>query len=481
MPEMPGCRSCSASRARCQTMNGKDKNIRKNPNKSRAIYFFNIIFMCLLTLASIGVTAYLFMHSRQVSQELQRTANEVTALETERKSLYTAEQLQVQVENAGKKSAAEERTQLLNQIQTTLESGGSTTALLRQLYQDELVLLSSGKYSFYPILNSLRKNTYKSSDYQLDSAGRLEYLGSEPQRVIQGIDVSEETGAIDWELVQNDGISFAMIRIGTRHVEPVSAELLSAAADAAAENEGDTSESGQETDAVEAAAAAGEDSTGENTAAESAADTGSEAASDTTENAEETNVSDPAAAETEGTEGSEGEELPESILAEVETGDLLEDASFKTYMDDAIASGMEVGAYFELAAMTSMQAQEEAQFAAQLLEPYKSNLTYPVAVVLKVPEKDSPLAMLSSANWTTNTIAFVSQLQQEGYKVIVCGDLSMFVTLTDLSRLEPYEKWYAGYDLNVYFPYAFRMWQYSVNGKVQGIEGDVHLDAVLEG
>ena len=34
-------------------MNGKDKNIRKNPNKSRAIYFFNIIFMCLLTLASI--------------------------------------------------------------------------------------------------------------------------------------------------------------------------------------------------------------------------------------------------------------------------------------------------------------------------------------------------------------------------------------------------------------------------------------------
>ncbi len=52
--------------------------------------------------------------------------------------------------------------------------------------------------------------------FGVDSKGRLTYAAAEGQEVLTGIDVSEHQQYPDWEKVADDGIDFAMIRLGYR-------------------------------------------------------------------------------------------------------------------------------------------------------------------------------------------------------------------------------------------------------------------------
>jgi GH25 family lysozyme M1 (1,4-beta-N-acetylmuramidase) len=57
-------------------------------------------------------------------------------------------------------------------------------------------------------------------------------------------------------------------------------------------------------------------------------------------------------------------------------GELYEDTCFRQNMEDALAAGLEVGAYFFSQAVTEDEAREEAAFVLELLEGY--DLAYPV-------------------------------------------------------------------------------------------------------
>ena len=48
--------------------------------------------------------------------------------------------------------------------------------------------------------------------------------------------------------------------------------------------------------------------------------------------------------------------------------------------------------------------------------------------------------------------------------------------MLQLEALEEYDKWFAAYTDDFYYPYAYRIWQYSQTGKVQGIQGNVDLN-----
>ena len=48
--------------------------------------------------------------------------------------------------------------------------------------------------------------------------------------------------------------------------------------------------------------------------------------------------------------------------------------------------------------------------------------------------------------------------------------------LVELSELEKYDKWFAAYDSDFYYPYEYKMWQYKDTGKVDGITGNVDFN-----
>ena len=59
--------------------------------------------------------------------------------------------------------------------------------------------------------------------------------------------------------------------------------------------------------------------------------------------------------------------------------------------------------------------------------------------------------------------------------MIYCN-LKGFIGMLEFERLEGIEKWYAYYGDELYFPYDVSIWQYTSNGKIDGINGVVDLN-----
>lgn len=192
-----------------------DRKDRKNPNREHSIYLVNIIVLCVVTLTALGTAVFLFMRSQARERTISNLNARLDALEGDDKTLYTQDELDQEVDSAGKAAADKEHSQLLLQIQSSLESGNTTTSMLRSLFSDDLVVVSDGRYYFFPVHSSLKKSLVSDGDFAYDATGALQYVGTDTGlEVRRGIDISAGNGEIDWEAVSNDGISFAMIRAG---------------------------------------------------------------------------------------------------------------------------------------------------------------------------------------------------------------------------------------------------------------------------
>lgn len=55
-------------------------------------------------------------------------------------------------------------------------------------------------------------------------------------------------------------------------------------------------------------------------------------------------------------------------------------------------------------------------------------------------------------------------------------EFKMVCTFFRYVQLGEYDKWYAYYDKEFYFPYKINIWQYSENGSVDGITGNVDMN-----
>lgn len=71
-------------------------------------------------------------------------------------------------------------------------------------------------YSWIPVLTGIKQNTYKKEDFSVDERYRMTYYEDGEESSYFGIDVSSYQGDIDWQLVKEDGVEFAFLRIGYR-------------------------------------------------------------------------------------------------------------------------------------------------------------------------------------------------------------------------------------------------------------------------
>ena len=160
-------------------------------------------------------------------------------------------------------------------------------------------------------------------------------------------------------------------------------------------------------------------------------------------------------------------------------GKLVEDEFFTDNIEGAAENGIDIGIYFYTQAMTPEEAQEEAEFVLELIEPYE--VSYPVVLDLEETESASArTAKMTKEEYTKAAIAFCEKIKEAGYTPMIYGNLKTFMIMLDLEQLEDYEKWFAYYDEAVYFPYAFNIWQYSAKGDIAGIKGDVDLNICMK-
>ena len=156
-------------------------------------------------------------------------------------------------------------------------------------------------------------------------------------------------------------------------------------------------------------------------------------------------------------------------------GRLVLDEKFTKNVEGAKAAGLKVGVYFFGQAITVEEAKEEANLVLEQLAPYQ--IDYPVVYdVEKVSAESGRANALDATTRTDIVIAFLETVKAAGYTPMVYANMEMFSVLLEFERLEQYDKWFAYYGEEMYFPYNYAVWQYTEKGTVAGIEGPVDMN-----
>lgn len=196
----------------------KEQKDRKpfGPGNRQFLYLMNMIVLCCVTLLSLAAAGIFLLRARDAAAQSTSLQSELDAVKGSAKTLYTEDEVSARESQARDAGATSEKRKILMQIQSSMESGGSTASMLRSLFSEDIVVVNGGKYYFYPILNAVKRNSFQQDDFSLTDDGRLQYIGSDKVTLQSGVNVSEENGDIDWQLVSEDDVSFAMICAGGR-------------------------------------------------------------------------------------------------------------------------------------------------------------------------------------------------------------------------------------------------------------------------
>ena len=159
------------------------------------------------------------------------------------------------------------------------------------------------------------------------------------------------------------------------------------------------------------------------------------------------------------------------------TGKVVVDEQFENNIKGALSNGIKVGVYFYSQSINEAEVLEEAQLVLEQIAPYK--VTGPVVYDAEKVE-DSRTSSLSMEERTAMAVTFCEKVKEAGYRPMVYLNLDTAFSMLDLTKLEDYDKWLAHYGTDMYYPYAYNIWQYTEKGTVNGISTAVDLNISFE-
>lgn len=157
------------------------------------------------------------------------------------------------------------------------------------------------------------------------------------------------------------------------------------------------------------------------------------------------------------------------------TGQLVLDPYFQENIKRATDAGLDIGVYFFSQAITPEEAKEEAEMVLEYIEDYEVN--YPVVFDMEYVQNDTArIEVLTLEEKTIIASAFLETIDISGYIPMIYGKKEWLLKEIDLTLLEEYDVWLAQYEDIPDYPYQFTMWQYTNQGKVDGVSGKVDLN-----
>ena len=142
-------------------------------------------------------------------------------------------------------------------------------------------------------------------------------------------------------------------------------------------------------------------------------------------------------------------------------------------------AGLWVGAYFFSQAVTPTEAALEAAYCISLLKAY--DIDMPVVFDWEYVSEDARTASVDRDTLMACTRTFCDAMADAGYEPMVYFNAHQAENLLALEELLEYPFWLAMYTDEMTYPHAVDMWQYTANGNVPGISGDVDLNLWLNG
>ena len=353
---------------------------KKRRNRSTVKVIFAMLG-CLVLLVAVmyGGLTLIDKHMNREQEDIPAMADDVEGDAVDAVSdavVYSQEELDEKIAEAVSAAQNERADKVLEGIRTSLSEGTTTVETLRPYYPDDIVVVSGGKFHFVPINRELKLNNYEVTNLNILENGEFQYLTDGQVTSHKGIDVSSHQGNIDWNLVAQDGVEFAIIMVGYRGY------------------------------------------------------------------------------------GSEGR--------------LVVDEKFENNIKGATAAGIKVGVYFFSQAINEAELLEEANLVLEQIAPYK--IECPVVYDVEKTSAQGRMNAISVEERTQLTKLFCQTIADAGYRPMIYHNTEMGALLINIAELEDYDKWYASYSDQMFYPYDYKIWQYSDKGKIQGISTDVDLN-----
>ncbi len=156
-------------------------------------------------------------------------------------------------------------------------------------------------------------------------------------------------------------------------------------------------------------------------------------------------------------------------------GNINLDKRFYENIKGAQSVGIDVGVYFFSQAINEEEALEEAKFVIDSLRGYELQLPVvydPESILDDVARTDD----VTGEQFTKNTIVFCDAIRENGYEPMIYSNMLWETFEFDLSQLTDLPIWYADYEALPQTPYHFIFWQYTNEGRVKGIDGNMDLN-----
>lgn len=155
-------------------------------------------------------------------------------------------------------------------------------------------------------------------------------------------------------------------------------------------------------------------------------------------------------------------------------GGLVEDNKFESNVKNATEAGIKVGVYFFTQAITEAEAVEEASMCLALCDGKK--LTYPIFIDVESATGGRANGLSKDAR-TAIVKAFCKTITNGGRKAGIYANKNWFTNQLNVSQLTEYTIWLAQYtSAPSYTASRYDLWQYSNQGSISGISGNVDLD-----
>ncbi len=156
------------------------------------------------------------------------------------------------------------------------------------------------------------------------------------------------------------------------------------------------------------------------------------------------------------------------------SGALVEDPYFEKNIIGAMDAGIKVGVYFFTQAISEVEAVEEASMVLELIKNY--NLDYPVFIDTEGAGGNGRADFINTAQRTAVCRAFCETIESAGKDAGVYASRNWYQKQLEVDELEKYVIWLAEYADKPKYNRRYDMWQYTSNGKLNGIEGRVDFN-----
>ena len=158
-------------------------------------------------------------------------------------------------------------------------------------------------------------------------------------------------------------------------------------------------------------------------------------------------------------------------------GNIFPDERARENLAEAKAAGFDVGVYFYAQAISVEEAEEEARWCLDFLG--SEELQLPVVYDWEYAGPSSRTGGMDRDTLTECVKAFCTAVQRAGYQPMVYFNKHVSQDLLDLEALAEYPFWLAQYKNQLDYPHQVDFWQYTEEGSVPGIEGNVDIDLMF--